>query len=212
VPPRSRSGHPVDRGGPRIEVEKDGRLLLDGELVRDPAALTDELRISLLTRDDPGAAAPPIYVRADGRTSAAALGRIEAAIPAGFTVRRLLVEAPDPRRVPSPAQGVVQPRTSATVLTYSEAMRRGLSGPGCLPIMRFFAHAAEGDQGDRGARGIPAALRECHCQVPDLDLAETALLQLYGAFERPLRWLPLPAAATLIRARGTVADLVAASR
>jgi len=222
VPPRSKSGHAVERFGLNVDVEADGRVYFHDEPARDLAELTERLD-STLQMMNPELGVPPLYVRADARTSMAMLGRVVAAIPARITVRRLLVETPAAPLEP-PASLLADTRvralgdgrhtrTAAAMLAYASLVQQSLSGPHCLPIVRYFGDTRGGtDQFERGARTIPAALRECHCQVPDLDLAEPALLALYGAYERKIRWLPLPSPAVLAKTRGTVAELVAAAR
>lgn len=214
TPIESSRGEPIDRPGPIVMVRKDGALELAGQ----PAGGPEQLRELLAMELERAARYPPdhLYVLADREAPASAIAAVLAARPPELTAR-LAVRGParpaEPyddalRALPSVVQfdaemDKADPGERATRLakTMEAIVAR------CPPMIRLYGAVAV-DSAESKARtianGTPPAMRECSCRLTDPDLFEYALLKLFGAFDTPMRSLPLTAVPTDAR---TAAEL-----
>ncbi len=205
----SDKGSPVREPGVTIAVDRDG-MTVDGELVE---RVEPDLRERLARQGEMMEAlgeALSIYIAADASTPAPRVAEIAASAPEGVDVRFVLL---GPARggaayeqellaVPAVQQlhrdmDSVDPSRRAMQLAQSVEQAIGT----CTPLIRVFGQIAALAPADKGAflaREAPAALRQCKCNVGDLDLLEYAMLAVMGAFDRPLRWIPVADAAAVL--------------
>ena len=213
TPIESTRGEPIDSPGPVVIVRKDGALELEGQPVDGPEQLTELLAMVL---ERAGRYRPDhLYVLPDREAPATAIAAVLAARPPELTAR-LAVRAPARpaeaydaalRALPSVVAfeadmtgGDPSNRATRLANTMETIVAR------CPPLIALYgAVAADGvDKGRMIAEGTPPAMRECKCRLTDPDLFEYALLRLFGAFDAPMRALPLTAVPADAR---TAADL-----
>ncbi len=200
--PDAPGGAVVEVTGVVVMIEGDGGLHLTGEGFADATALGRRVA-SMVARVRDGAATPIIYVSADRDAPAAALASVAEVIPGAVTERRLLVRS-SARSTLAAAELIDVPSVVAlrrqldaarsaadAAVASADAMRRGF-GDRCASLARAFATTWPAGALER-ARSVPAALRDCRCDVPDFALGAYALLAGSGALDPPPRWVPLPA-------------------
>ena len=199
APIESSRGEPIRRQGPVVIVRRDGALELAGEPLGDP----EELRVRLVVDLDAAGRYRPdhIYVLADRDAPASAVAAVLAARPPELTAR-LAVRGParpvEPydealRKTPSVIDfdtRMDQTNPSEKAVELARTMETIVAK--CPPLIELYtAVAGAEDKGRTVANGTPPAMRACKCRLTDPDLFEYALLRLFGAFDTPMRSLPL---------------------
>ncbi|MCB9559344.1 MAG: hypothetical protein H6709_18250 [Kofleriaceae bacterium] len=226
APPELPHGRPLSRAaaGPvqlTLEVGRDGTVTIRGtSLGADRDALRERLAAEAARAGvDPDApSTPTLYVVADAATTLAALDDVVAAVPEAFELR-LVGVGPEPSLSPYltelrdlPAAKKVRddiehadPSLRATRVA---SHMQDVVGS-CAPLIRIFGGVAatEEDKATYMAREVPGALRACSCKVGDPDVVEYLLLEVFDAYQRPQRWLPLARAHADAAAGATVATL-----
>ncbi len=217
TPPELPAGRRIVFAATAIVVNRDGAVSLEGNtLGADRAALREQLTARLARTVD--IATPDLYVVAEAATPVRVLDEVLAAVPEGFELKltglgpaleltpyhRQLQEQPWARALDAELR-TADPSSAAVEL--SRRMERAL-GTRCAPLTRVYGSVTtEEDKGSYIARETPIALRACQCAVAEPDVLEYLLLAVFGAYDRPQRWIPL------VRehgdAAGTVADLAA---
>lgn len=215
VPIESERGEPIGKFGPIVIVRRDGAL----ELADEPVGGLEHLRDRLALERDRASRRPPdhVYVLADREAPAAAISTVLAALPPELTARLAVRGPPRPaapyddalRRLPSVVQFDAEiDRADPSERAVSLARTMETIVVRCLPLIELYgAVAGAKDKGRTLADGTPPAMRACKCRLTDPDLFEYALLKLFGAFDTPMRWLPLPEVPASAR---TAADLAPA--
>jgi hypothetical protein len=213
APIESPRGEPIRAAGLVVTIRRDGALELSGEPVEGPDVLRDRLALAVEPARWDGADAT--YVLADRAAPASAVAAVLAAGPPGLTAR-LVVRGPAPPAEPHDETL----RELSSVVTFDATMEgtdpseravelaRAMETivARCPPIIEVFgAVAGVEDKGAMIARGTPPAMRACKCRLTDPDLFEYILLRLFGAFDAPMRSLPLEGVPADAR---TAADLV----
>lgn len=212
TPIESARGAAIDRGAPLVVVRRDGGLELDGAPVGGPDELRD--RLAEARRRWPELAR--LDVLPDRDAPAAAIAAVLAARPPELEPR-LVVRGPARpvapyddalRRAPSVVQfDAAMDRTDPSERAVELARTMETIVARCPPLIELFgAVAGVEDKGRTIARGTAPALRECGCRLTDPDLFEYIMLELLGAFDAPMRWLPLAEVPPDAR---TAADLAA---
>ncbi len=212
-PIESPRGEPVQWGGAVVVLTRDGAITLDGEPVAE-AELGEQLAAWRRMREQMAAtsrAMAAVYVWADRAADPAKVARIAAAAPAALPARLVVVGAQhvaDDYEKALLGHATVagfrdqlatadEPSNRAVMVAEHISNAVGL----CAPLIRVFGNTAGIEASSKGeylAKGAPSALRECDCGVADLDLLEYALLAVMGAFERPVRTVPIAEAADLL--------------
>ena len=115
---------------------------------------------------------------------------------------RELLDQPTVRQVAAKLPGIEPDAT-----TYVAQEIRGALG-GCTAVLEVFVESgkSEGRAAEVLASRIPPALRACDCNVRDADVFEWGMLATFGAYEPPLRWVPVPKLSR--RDRRTISQLV----
>ncbi len=211
-PIESTRGEPLQAGGPEVVLARDGGVTLNGEPM-DPSALDERLAAWLRMQEQIGAdprAMSALYIWVDRAADPATVARLAAAAPAKLPPR-LVVVGPKPTPGAYQKELLGHPTVAAfrdriagadpsqRAVAVAEALSNAIGI--CAPLVRVFGDIAsiEGSKkGEYMAEHAPAALRECSCRVADLDLVEYALLGTLGAFEQPIRTLPIADAADLL--------------
>ncbi len=208
-PIESAAGQAARGGGTEITVGAGGEVLVNGESLAD---LAPELRqwLEVHAKVSPKLATLPIYVWPDRAASAARVAEVAAAVPHGREVR-LAFLGPAPAIAADAAALVKQPEIAALRdrVTRLDPGQRAAFLAGeiqkavgtCAPLVEAFGSVATVAADQKGAylaRAAPAALKKCGCAVGDLDVIVYAMLQIFGEWDRPMRWVPVAQAASVM--------------
>ena len=210
APIESTKGEPVREYGPVVVVRRDGGVSMNGERLQSiETDLADRLAAEVETMRMMGRSGP-LYIWADVATPAATVATIAAAAPDGLATR-LALAGPEHTETqyeaallanPNVAKlrrdtDAVDPSQKAVIVAERVQEAVGL----CAPLIRVFGDIAgveASKKAERMAIGAPAAIRECGCNVADLDMIEYTLLAILGAFDRPIRSIPAAEAASML--------------
>jgi len=207
-PIETKAGRAIEGLGPVLEVRRDGTLAMLGQ----PLESVEELEARMQVERELGRSTSPLYLMIDRRTSRAAVEQLVASLPDGTEARAIVV---GPERAKTAHDRELETKPSVRELmtsmhegdpaqratTLAAAMSKAIVP--CAPLVKVFGDVAAVDaqrKGERIATGAPRAIRECNCQMHDLDQVEYALLGIFNAFGRPHRWLPLADALALLPA------------
>jgi len=191
-------------------VRRDGGVSMNGERLQNiESDLAERLAAEVETMRMMGRSGP-LYIWADVATPAATVATIAAAAPDGLATR-LALAGPEHTETqyeaallanPNVAKlrrdtDAVDPSQKAVIVAERVQEAVGL----CAPLIRVFGDIAgveASKKAERMAIGAPAAIRECGCNVADLDMIEYTLLAILGAFDRPIRSIPAAEAASML--------------
>lgn len=197
----SSRGAVIERHAPTLIVRRDGALELDGDPIAGPEHLRERIDMVRELRRDRDIDLDHVDLVADREAPAAAIAAVRAALPPGIEAR-LVVRGP--ARPTEPYDDAL--RRHPAVVQF-DADNEG-SDPGnrathlartmetivakCPPLIELYGAVAGGeDKAQIIAGGTPPAMRACQCRLTDPDLFEYILLKLFGAYDAPMRWLPL---------------------
>lgn len=193
-------GARVEQRGPSIIIKADGEVVLRGQSLGTSREMLHE-RLSIMA--DQAGYGEPLYVVADPELTLGVLDEVLAAVPSVFETRlagygnqtpldvyqQRLRESASVKRFEKEMANA-DPGSKATYL--AKAIEKAIGGDCPQLSMVFGSMAVLGeDKGTYMARETPRALAECKCSVKDADLIEFTMYTLFGAFDRPQRWIPL---------------------
>lgn len=209
ITPIERPGGDELGPGTEVTIGPDGEVAAYGEPIHE---LTPGLREWFDTHDKVAreTASQPIYLWPDKAVSAERVAEVAAAMPAGREVRLAFLNPAPPvstaaaKLVQKPAVAAVRDRVmkldpSQRAVAIAREMQKAVGT--CAPLVKAFGKVATIAADGKAAflaRAVPAALKECHCGVGDLDMVEYLLLQTFGEWDRPMRWLPVAQAASVM--------------
>lgn len=209
TPIESSKGSPVESYGSTLVIESDGAFVFQGQQVANLDDLKDRLTVELdrILASDRGRA---LYIWAQASTPAASVAHLVSAVPADFDARLALV-GPERPLSDHDAELLNNPRIqrlrdeiddldpAQKAATFAKQIQAAVGA--CAPLIRVFGSVASTpgtSKAEYMAKAAPEALRDCQCQVADLDTIEYALLAVMGAYERPVRSIPAIDAASVL--------------
>jgi hypothetical protein len=193
-------GARIEQRGPSILINADGEVVFQGQAIGTSREMLNE-RLSMMA--DSLRSWEPLYVVADPELTLGVLDEVLAAVPSIFETRlagygvqvpldvyqQRLRESSSVKRFEK-EMAKADPGSKATYL--AKAIEEAIGGD-CPQLSMVFGGVAMlgEDKGTYMAREMPRALAECKCSVKDADLIEFSMYTIFGAFERPQRWIPL---------------------
>lgn len=193
-------GDRIEQPGPSIIIKADGEVVYQGQSLGTNRETLHE-RLSFMAESL--REWEPFYVVADPELTLGTLDEVLAAVPSIFEIRlagygnhapldvyqQRLRESSSVKRFEK-EMAKAGPGEKATYL--AKAIEDAIGGD-CPQLSMVFGSVGMlgEDKGTYMAREMPRALTECKCSVKDADLIEYSMYTLFGAFERPQRWIPL---------------------
>ncbi len=209
--------------GAVIQIDAAGEVSFEGrDLGNDRAALRQRVDASReRAKVDRHALAITIaYLWADQALSVGVLMDVAKALPADLELRLVVAEPGTPQ---TPAahlladDGVKQlmrdlaasSSLGGRATTIAKALQTAIAP--CVPLVRAYGDVAGvRDKGAFMAREVPAALKQCKCEMVNVNVVEYGMLATFGVYDRTLGWLALPSAAELGKRRtASVGELAA---
>lgn len=217
-------GKSIDIGGTWVAITAAGEISLSGKNNTDLEREIHSMKVDAEMRGD-GSAIGPVYLAADTAASARLLLEVAAKFRAQNIETRLMTAGPEVvdrgydselRAVPS-VQSYLAGSPSAEQVSdragYLATQLELAIGVNCSPLVKVFSDIAGAPATQKSAllaTEMPKGLQTCQCNLPDLDLFEFVMLEIFGAWERRHRWIALPVGTA--RKGQTVAEFVSAGR
>jgi hypothetical protein len=202
TPIESSAGTPLQGAGTQLLVGADGDITLLGARLGGIEELRERLDLELAMMRHDGRIGP-LHIWADRAVPLARVAAVAAAAPEGLEVR-LAFAGPERPRSAYEDELLAVPRVARSLeelegaADYSQkallaaAMMEATIGL-CAPLVKVYGDVAGVAAEKRNqfiAAQAPEAIRECGCEVADLERLEFLLLWNYGAFDRPARSVP----------------------